>query len=110
MQSEKTKRIVIFDDSRDALQRFAERLQGAVVELRMYRHPVLDASIRMDLSAFQPHLIVVDLLMGGSREEGYNLIKELHEVEALKDIPIVVCSKFINDSDLGRACFKFPRK
>ncbi len=96
------KRIVIFDDSREALKRFVERLQGTAVELRMYRRPKLDDSIREALQKFQPQLIVVGLLMGESREDGYKLIKQLHEVDTLKDVPIVVCSKLINDSDLGR--------
>lgn len=114
MNNEKidTKRIVIFDDSVDALKRFRKKFEGVKVEIQDFRTPFLDEDIHRKLVKFKPQLIIVDLILGGFKEDGYGLIEELQKIDDLKDIPIIVCSKLINDSDLGLAekeeCRKHP--
>ncbi len=41
--------------------------------------------------------------MGRSKEDGYGLIKQIRQIPELQHVPIVVCSKMINDSDAGMA-------
>jgi PleD family two-component response regulator len=110
--SDARKRIVIFDDSKGALRRFVQRFEGINVEMQMYSRPKLDDSIRQNLEKLDPELIVVGLMMGESLEDGYYLIKELHEFEPLREVPIVVASKYINDTAFGRKekekCLKTP--
>ena len=107
-----SKRIVIFEDSTDALKRFSERLKNSGVELLMYKSPRIDDSIKTRLKEFKPQLIVIDLVLGGSREDGYQLLKDIKEVNNLKSIPIVVCSKLINPSPNGqkekKMCLSIP--
>ena len=50
---------------------------------------------------FHPHLIVVDLFFSRSQSEGIQLVREIHKVDALKTTPIVICSKWINDTPIG---------
>jgi PleD family two-component response regulator len=114
MNNEKVdaKRIVIFDDSVDALKRFEKKFEGVKVEIQTFRTPFVDEDVLRKLIKFKPQLIVVDLILEGFKEDGYGLIKDLQEIEDVKDIPIIVCSKLINPSDLGLAekeeCLKLP--
>ena len=95
------KKIVIFDDSKEALRRFKKKFDGLHVEIKMFRNPFLDESIQKHLIEFEPDIIVVDLILGGFKEDGYNLIRNLREIEILKKVPIIICSKLINASALG---------
>lgn len=104
--------IVIFEDSKDALIRFSENLKNSNIKLKMYRQPIIDQSLKDDLISFNPDLIVIDLVLEGSREDGYQLIKDIQEDKKLTDVPIVVCSKFINESPRGlkekEVCLNMP--
>lgn len=94
--------VVIFDDSRDALKRYANAFNESGCELLYFRRPEVDVNISTALVAFQPSLIIVDLVMGESREDGYRLIAQLREVPFRGGIPpIVVCSKLITKTPMG---------
>jgi hypothetical protein len=54
------------------------------------------------LIEFQPPLMVVDLVLGQSRDDGFDLIMRLRRIHELDRVPIVVCSKLINDTALGQ--------
>jgi CheY-like chemotaxis protein len=95
------KKIVIFDDSKEALGRFKKKFDGLPAEIKMFRTPILDENIQKQLIAFKPDIIVLDLIFGGFKEDCYQLIKRLQKIERLKEVPIVICSKLINDSKLG---------
>lgn len=107
MQAMETKsaiRIVIFDDSRDSLVRFKSVFQNSTVDLLLLRRPVLDESARAALLVFCPDLIVTDLVIGESREDGYRLIDQIREIEFACGVPpIVVCSKLFTHSPMGEA-------
>jgi hypothetical protein len=110
MASVPIKRVVVFDDSRDALIQFATILRDRDCELQLYRRPVIDDDLEKILIAFNPHLVVVDLVLGETREDGYKLIKQITSVPQLKDIPIVVCSKLITESAMGKAQAEYVKE
>ena len=102
MMTKKTKpRIAVFDDSKEALRRFAGKFENTEVELQMFRSPLLNDYHLKILKEFKPNLIVVSLIMGGFREDGYNLIRDIRKSGVCKDASFVVCSKLINNSELG---------
>jgi CheY-like chemotaxis protein len=94
-------RIAIFDDSVEALKRFEKKFEGLPVEIIKFRSPFLDENIQRQLIEFAPNLIVADLIFGGFKEDGYQLLRNLREIELLKKVPIIICSKLINNSALG---------
>jgi CheY-like chemotaxis protein len=103
MMTKKTKpRIAVFDDSKDALRRFAGKFENTGVELQMFRSPLLNDYHLKTIKEFKPDIIVVSLIMGGFREDGYNLIRDIRKSGVCKDASFVVCSKLINSSELGR--------
>lgn len=107
-------RIVLFDDSDAAAEEFGKLCSEAdtPVELRRFPDPNIDASVEEVLVAFRPHLFVVDLLLGSSQNDGMKVIRRLQQIPSLEKVPIVVCSKFINNSDVGKAmqreCLDMP--
>jgi len=95
-------KIVIFEDSQEAIDRFKSKFEFANVEIISFRNPLLNDEIIEKISKFSPHLIVVDLILGGFKDDGYNIISELQGNKIFRLIPIIVCSKLINDSDIGK--------
>jgi CheY-like chemotaxis protein len=108
----KAVRIALFDDSAEVHDRFRNRLDGQEIEILSFMGGRFDSHIEGALVSFKPSLIIMDLLMGGARSDGYTLIKDINRVRALKNIPIIVCSKLINSSSFGRIekekCLKLP--
>ena len=104
--------VVVLDDSREALELYEELFKDAPVRLKTFRRSELDHEFLQALVKFQPQLFIVDLLLGESRYAGYALIDQIHTAEGLEDVPIVVCSKLINDSlpaqSEKRRCSKLP--
>ena len=97
-------RIAIFDDSTDALRRYAEVFADTDCELLTLKSSVVTPDIRDGLVALQPNLIIVDLVMGESRSDGYRLIRQIQGVPFKNGLPpIVVCSKLITESTMGQA-------
>lgn len=105
------KKIVIFDDSKDALERFEEKMKGDDVKLLKFRSSTIEEPMSQKIKDFNPQLFMVDLLIGDSKINGYQLIRVLNSGE-FKGIPIVVCSKFINETDAGKRekeeCLSLP--
>ena len=105
------KKIVIFDDSKDALKRFKEKMKGDDVAILEFRSSSLEEAMSQKIKDFNPQLFMVDLLIGDSKVNGYQLIRVLNSGE-FKGIPIVVCSKFINETDAGKRekeeCLSLP--
>lgn len=96
-------RIAVFDDSKEAIERYETLFKNQNAKLWTFRGSLLTAEFQIALVEFNPQLIVVDLLIGQDREDGYRLIKEISKIKALDGIPIAVCSKLINDSLRGKA-------
>ena len=105
------KRVAIFDDSEDALKEYRTLFAQERVHLWTSRGSVL-RDVEKSLVEFRPQLIIVDLLIGEDRDEGYRLIRDLSRVRALEGVPIAVCSKLINESPAGKkerdACRNLP--
>jgi CheY-like chemotaxis protein len=98
-----TKRIVIFDDSRDALRRFREIFSDVDVELLTFTRPTLNLDMQTALIAFQPDLIIADVI-GTSRMDGLHLFAQLRTVRYISGTPpMIVCSKIITNSPTGQA-------
>ena len=112
--TEKPTRIAIIDDSPDARTILDRLFEGipTVSERLLINFTAWDEGLRKQLETFNPNLIISDLLLGESREEGMDLIRKISKVESLKSIPIAVCSKLINESEPGRSvqqlCLKLP--
>lgn len=69
--------------------------------LRFFVRPDLAPEDLQQLTEFSPDLFIVDLVMGSSRNDGYSVLRQLRTDPRLKDIPIVVCSKLINEMAAG---------
>ena len=101
LAADRKARIFIFDDSIEVHNRYKQILAGYQVWLQTSRIPEISDNTEVALIRFNPDLVIVDLLMGSSREDGYTLISQLREIHALKATPILVCSKLINSSAEG---------
>lgn len=105
-------RIVIIDDSEDAIRLIKSKLgEGAATYLPI-TYTVLDEDICRKIAAFNPDLLLTDLVLENDREEGIRLVREIHKNPVLSRIPLVIISKLINDSPLGEKlrleCLQFP--
>ena len=94
--------IAIFDDSSDTLKRYSSILAGKTDSIQTYRTPELTPEIIRSLLHRPPDLIILDLLMGESKEDGYRLLSQLKENRQLSMVPVIVCSKLINSSVTGQ--------
>ena len=105
------KKIVIFDDSKETLERFEEKMKGDDVKLLKFRSSTIEEPMSQKIKDFKPQLFLVDLLIGDSKVNGYQLIRVLKSGE-FKGIPIVVCSKYINETESGKRekeeCLSLP--
>ena len=95
-------RIAIFDDSKGALERYETHFQAENVSVLTFCGSVLDDQTKGALVAFNPQLIIMDLLIGDDLEDGYKLIYGVGRLEELREARIVVCSKLINLSAPGK--------
>ena len=100
------KKIVLFEDSLETAQAYKQSAHGEPVLLSIYSSPFLTSQEIEEITELDPDLFVVDLLLGSSRNDGYGLIRSLREIIALREVPIVVVSKFINSSQCGQQVVK----
>ncbi len=105
-------RIAIFDDSLESYNRFSKLFSAFKVKIKAFFRPEITDKIYKELELFNPDLIVVDLMMGESKLEGYRIIRKLSENKTLRNVSIVIWSKFITDSHFGskekERCLSFP--
>lgn len=95
-------KIVLFDDSTDAHFRFIGRMKNLNILLKTFMRPNLGKLEWNQIIDFKPNLIIIDLLFRGDITEGFGLIKKIHNLKDLKKIPLIVCSKYINESHSGK--------
>lgn len=92
-------RIAIFDDSAAAEETYRKLFEGHRI---MVKKTMRVDALKDELLDFAPQLLVVDLVLETSRYDGFDLIRQLREIDELQSVPIVVCSKQIDSSELGR--------
>jgi response regulator RpfG family c-di-GMP phosphodiesterase len=110
--SNNTLKIVIFDDSDSAEYTYRAIFERCSVSLSFFKSCVLDPATKAQLREINPHLLIVDLMFGSDRLEGYGLIKDISKTRGLEEAPVIICSKCINDSPHGRRenarCIQIP--
>lgn len=102
MGDERVYRIVVFDDTDSAIEQWEQVFTAAAIELLFIRNPFLSPVDASAVAEFQPELLVVDLVMGGGRFDGYALLRNLSSNPELAKVPIVVCSKLVTNSLSGQ--------
>lgn len=95
----------MIEDSRETQIRFLESLPpGTDVELQLITiAPFFDDLIEKAIGEFCPNLIILDLNLLRDEDSGFRVLRKLKE-SSLREIPVVVCSKYIGRSpdDLNR--------
>ncbi len=94
-------RLAIFDDAKSAIDYYRDELFKGKADILAFARPSLPHKDVERLRTFDPDLIIVDLVMGRSRQDGLSLIRKLREQEILGPTPAVICSKLINASPRG---------
>jgi CheY-like chemotaxis protein len=95
-------RVLIFEDADATRREYAQLFSQAGILTRFHTKQDLTQQDIERFVAFAPNLIVMDLLLGSSKLDGYTLIRRLQQNRSLKLVPIVVVSKFVNLSDIGQ--------
>lgn len=100
VKPQRLQRIALFDDAASAHATYREIFAG---------HPILasDRAViseahRQALVDFKPDLIIVDLVIAQARDDGYAIVKKISRIPQLRAVPVIVCSKLINETPLGR--------
>ncbi|HEV2883106.1 MAG TPA: response regulator [Pyrinomonadaceae bacterium] len=95
------KRITMIEDSRETIVKFLESLPlNEQVELQPIAvDPFFDDGIEQAIKEFNPGLIILDLRLKRDEESGFRVLRRLKDSALLKDIPVVVCSKYIGKGD-----------
>jgi CheY-like chemotaxis protein len=90
-------RLTIIEDSADAAKRMLEMFSKKYhTEMQHISFPpFFDESIEEAIKRFHPALIVLDLLLIGDSNSGKRVLRSLKQSPAIKNIPVIVCSKFI---------------
>ncbi len=94
-------KVVIFEDAEETLKQYRAIFSKADASIQYYRSSRLQEEELQEIKLFKPQLIIVDLLMGNSKMDGYALIRKLQSDSTLRHVPIIVASKFINSSPYG---------
>jgi len=103
----------MIEDSRETIIKFLKSLPPNLplsenVELQPISvDPFFDDEIEQAIKEFNPGLIILDLRLKRDEESGFRVLRRLKESALLKNIPVVVCSKYIgkgpNDKNRLRA-------
>jgi CheY-like chemotaxis protein len=102
-ETESCMKISFIDDSRETLTQFLEGLpRDTIVEVQAIDAEFFNPAVAAALARFQPDLIILDLLLKEDMESGFRVLRKLKTSDNLKGIPVVVCSKYISDTEKGR--------
>lgn len=93
------KKVTMIEDSREAQLKFLESIPtNEIVELQAITvDPFFDEQIEQAITEFGPDLIILDLRLKRDENSGFRVLRQLRE-SSLKDVPIIVCSKYIGAS------------
>ncbi len=99
-------KVTIIEDSRESQIKFLQSIDPKVpVEMQLISAPpFFDEKVEKSIAEFGPDLIILDLLLLEEIDSGFRVLRQIKESESLKNIPVVVCSKFIgpNSKDKNR--------
>lgn len=106
-------RIILFEDSDDALKRFEKTMELTKYVIKRFVTPRINEKRKKEIQNFKPQLILLDLaLLGNSKEESYMLLQKIYELKMFENVPIIIISKFINESSTGlrekERCLNIP--
>ena len=87
----------MIEDSTESMMKFLKSLIPTdIVELQAVSvAPFFDNKIERAIKRFDPDLIILDLLLVREAESGFRVLRRLKDSVLLKDVPVVVCSKYI---------------
>jgi len=93
------KRVTIIEDSKETQRQFLDSLpESEIVEMQAIMvEPFFNDEIEIAVKEFGPRLIILDLRLDRSEESGFRILRKLRQ-SSLKDIPVIVCSKYITSS------------
>lgn len=94
------KKITIIDDSKETLKKFEESLaQDVKIQFQCITSPpFFDKRIERAILEFKPDLIILGLYLLNDIESGFEVLRQLKKSTELKNIPVVVISKYIVNS------------
>jgi DNA-binding response OmpR family regulator len=90
-------RVTVIDDSCDAARRIMEMLsKECQTEVQhLGGPPFYSDDIEQAIARFNPALLILDLLLFGDLNSGKRVLRELKQSTSLRDVPVIVCSKYI---------------
>src|SRR5215467_13539402 len=94
-------RVTVIDDSEGIVAAIASC--GSEYMLQVIAcDPFFDNEIETEIVSFNPDLIVLDLLLLEDIRSGFSVLRRIKASLKLNKIPVIVCSKYINDTEHGR--------
>jgi CheY-like chemotaxis protein len=110
-------RIVCFEDSRRYQSRLVESFADAdrPASFRFYSNPKIDWIITADrakeISVFNPHFIVVDLIDQSTKnKDGLRIIRQLKDFPETSDFPVIAWSVAFTDTAEGTNYMKLVKE
>ena len=83
--------------------KIAEALTGTNYILQaITTEPFFDDEIEAEISEFKPNLIILDLLLVEDKESGFRVLRKIKESDSLREVPVMVCSKYVDDTETGK--------
>jgi DNA-binding response OmpR family regulator len=92
-------RVTIIEDSRESQIQFLRSLKKEEeVQLQLISSPpYFDSKVQESMIDFKPDLVILDLLLLEETDSGFRVLRQLKDSKTLKNVPVVVCSKFITN-------------
>jgi len=91
-------KILVVEDEAFLLQALSDKLKKAGHEVETAGDGVQGME---KIKSFKPDLVFLDLLM--PNKDGYAVLKETHEMDDYKDLPIVILSNFGEEKEIKKA-------
>lgn len=96
-KDEMLKKILIIDDDVDLVESVVNLLEANGYEV----YSAANGAEGVEKArANTPDLILLDVMMT-TKDEGFNVAKELHEIESLKDVPVIMVSGVRKEMNLS---------
>ncbi len=90
-------KLLIVEDEQILADVFREKFEKAGFETKV----AIDGDVVPTVRSFAPDAIILDLLL--PKKNGFDVLAELKDDEALKQIPVIVVSNLGEDADIKKA-------